>query len=202
MREARRRARGTDSHVRLLQSPACTSYQMTPQGHRPPPKINPDNYGMDLNSDDSTDDEAHPRKPIPTWARGKQGSEFLRRPRSSLVTSWILDIVACQLWVPGGSCTHELATRPTSLWWTLGCARGGRALYSQWAYLRTSWGRWGAPLFSRNELNYGWLPAGLVLAVSAWLCAPPLEPYPMGQLEVDPNKQLRVGVTPRWANRF
>nr|KAF6465540.1 inner centromere protein [Rousettus aegyptiacus] len=44
-----------------VQSPACTSYQMTPQGHRAPPKINPDNYGMDLNSDDSTDDEAHPR---------------------------------------------------------------------------------------------------------------------------------------------
>ncbi|KAM6158157.1 inner centromere protein [Rhynchocyon petersi] len=60
-----------------VQSPVCTSYQMTPQGHRGPPKINPDNYGMDLNSDDSTDDEAHPRKPIPAWASGTQLSQAI-----------------------------------------------------------------------------------------------------------------------------
>nr|KAF6369311.1 hypothetical protein mMyoMyo1_010674 [Myotis myotis] len=60
-----------------VQSPACTSYQMTPQVPRAPRKINLDDYGMDLNSDDSTDDESHPRKPIPSWATGTQLSQAI-----------------------------------------------------------------------------------------------------------------------------
>ncbi|KAM3919334.1 inner centromere protein isoform 2-T2 [Leptodactylus fuscus] len=59
--------------VDLQNSPACESYEMTPKGYKPPSvKINADDYGMDLNSDDSTDDESKPRKPIPAWASGTQ----------------------------------------------------------------------------------------------------------------------------------
>lgn len=32
---------------------------------------------MDQNSDDSTDDESAPRKPIPSWAEGKVISRFV-----------------------------------------------------------------------------------------------------------------------------
>ncbi|XP_051820031.1 inner centromere protein isoform X2 [Antechinus flavipes] len=62
-----------------MQSPVCNSYEMTPQGPKGGPKINPDNYGMDLNSDDSTDDETQPRKPIPAWANGTQLSQAVIR---------------------------------------------------------------------------------------------------------------------------
>ncbi|NXJ67998.1 INCE protein, partial [Rostratula benghalensis] len=62
-------------------SPVCTSYQMTPHAQKDPkpPVVNPNNYGMDLNSDDSTDDESHPRKPVPAWATGNQLSQAVIR---------------------------------------------------------------------------------------------------------------------------
>ncbi|XP_075567967.1 inner centromere protein [Pelecanus crispus] len=62
-------------------SPVCNSYQMTPQAQKEPkpPTINPNNYGLDLNSDDSTDDESQPRKPIPAWASGNQLSQAVIR---------------------------------------------------------------------------------------------------------------------------
>ncbi|XP_072493371.1 inner centromere protein-like isoform X2 [Notamacropus eugenii] len=55
-----------------VQSAVCNSYEMTPQDPKGGPKTNPDNCGMDLNSDDSTDDEFQHGKPIPAWATGSQ----------------------------------------------------------------------------------------------------------------------------------
>ncbi|KAF4081450.1 hypothetical protein AMELA_G00161470 [Ameiurus melas] len=48
------------------------SYQITPKGKKVVALVNPEDYGMDQNSDDSTDDESAPRKPIPSWAEGMQ----------------------------------------------------------------------------------------------------------------------------------
>ncbi|NWU86237.1 INCE protein, partial [Onychorhynchus coronatus] len=58
-------------------SPVCNSYQMTPQSRKEPkpPITSSNDYGMDLNSDDSTDDESEPRKPVPAWATGNQLSQ-------------------------------------------------------------------------------------------------------------------------------
>ncbi|NXI07170.1 INCE protein, partial [Irena cyanogastra] len=62
-------------------SPACNSYEMTPQSRKEfkAPLTSSNDYGMDLNSDDSTDDESQPRKPVPAWATGNQLSQAVIR---------------------------------------------------------------------------------------------------------------------------
>ncbi|KAH1171857.1 hypothetical protein KIL84_007475 [Mauremys mutica] len=61
-------------NITMEKSPVTDSYQGPTLGSKEPrfPKVNPNNYGLDLNSDDSTDDESQPRKPIPVWATGAQ----------------------------------------------------------------------------------------------------------------------------------
>ncbi|KAG8438182.1 hypothetical protein GDO86_008757 [Hymenochirus boettgeri] len=65
--------------VDMQNSPVCESYDMTPKSCKAPSvKVN-ENYGMDLNSDDSTDDESQPRKPIPAWASGNLLTQAIRQ---------------------------------------------------------------------------------------------------------------------------
>nr|XP_029505886.1 inner centromere protein-like isoform X2 [Oncorhynchus nerka] len=63
----------------IKQSPQ--SYEISPKGGDKPVVLNtnPEDYGMDQNSEDSTDDESAPRKHIPKWAKGDQLKQSMKR---------------------------------------------------------------------------------------------------------------------------
>ncbi|XP_008304806.1 inner centromere protein A-like [Stegastes partitus] len=57
------------------------SYVITPKGSNKPliTSKSAEDYGMDQNSDDSTDDESAPRKPIPSWAEGPNLQQIIMK---------------------------------------------------------------------------------------------------------------------------
>ncbi|CAK6961480.1 inner centromere protein [Scomber scombrus] len=56
------------------------SYVITPKGgNKPITSKSAEDYGMDQNSDDSTDDESAPRKPIPSWAEGHNLQQIIMK---------------------------------------------------------------------------------------------------------------------------
>ncbi|NXY11825.1 INCE protein, partial [Pteruthius melanotis] len=57
-------------------STSCLGSLKGAQGAGSPP-ADENSYGLDLNSDDSTDDESNPRKPIPAWADGARLQEAI-----------------------------------------------------------------------------------------------------------------------------
>uniref|UniRef100_A0A3B3Z7P1 Inner centromere protein ARK-binding domain-containing protein n=1 Tax=Periophthalmus magnuspinnatus TaxID=409849 RepID=A0A3B3Z7P1_9GOBI len=63
----------------LITQRSPQSYSITPKGANKIPSKNPEDYGMDQNSDDSTDDESAPRKPIPSWAEGHNLQIFIKK---------------------------------------------------------------------------------------------------------------------------
>ncbi|XP_071353167.1 inner centromere protein A isoform X2 [Trachinotus anak] len=70
---------GLNVTVDIEQSPQ--SYPITPKGGNKPLMMskNSEDYGMDQNSDDSTDDESAPRKPIPSWAEGPNLQQIIMK---------------------------------------------------------------------------------------------------------------------------
>ncbi|XP_054897131.1 inner centromere protein A isoform X2 [Poeciliopsis prolifica] len=64
-----------------IQEMSPQSYAITPNGGSKTLTIskNPEDYGMDQNSDDSTDDESAPRKPIPSWAEGSNLKQLIMK---------------------------------------------------------------------------------------------------------------------------
>ncbi|XP_061600858.1 inner centromere protein A-like isoform X5 [Cololabis saira] len=56
------------------------SYVITPKGgNKPTMSKSQEDYGMDQNSDDSTDDESAPRKQIPSWAEGPNLKQIIMK---------------------------------------------------------------------------------------------------------------------------
>ncbi|XP_058502582.1 inner centromere protein A isoform X1 [Solea solea] len=70
---------GLNVTVDIEKSPQ--SYSITPKGGNKPlmKSKNGDDYGMDQNSDDSTDDESAPKKPIPSWAEGPNLQQIIMK---------------------------------------------------------------------------------------------------------------------------
>ncbi|XP_049431150.1 inner centromere protein isoform X2 [Epinephelus fuscoguttatus] len=69
---------GLNVTVDVEQSPQ--SYSITPKGgNKPIMSKSAEDYGMDQNSDDSTDDESAPRKPIPSWAEGHNLQQIIMK---------------------------------------------------------------------------------------------------------------------------
>ncbi|XP_032379933.1 inner centromere protein A isoform X1 [Etheostoma spectabile] len=69
---------GLNVTVDIEQSPQ--SYSITPTGSKKPVlSKSTEDYGMDQNSDDSTDDESAPRKTIPSWAEGHNLQQIIMK---------------------------------------------------------------------------------------------------------------------------
>ncbi|XP_061600857.1 inner centromere protein A-like isoform X4 [Cololabis saira] len=72
------KAGGINVTLDIASSPQ--SYVITPKGgNKPTMSKSQEDYGMDQNSDDSTDDESAPRKQIPSWAEGPNLKQIIMK---------------------------------------------------------------------------------------------------------------------------
>ncbi|NXC01878.1 INCE protein, partial [Orthonyx spaldingii] len=67
---------GQSKAMKKSLSTSCLGSLKGAEGPGSPP-ADENSYGLDLNSDDSTDDESNPRKPVPAWADGVQLQEAI-----------------------------------------------------------------------------------------------------------------------------
>ncbi|XP_061630618.1 inner centromere protein isoform X2 [Phyllopteryx taeniolatus] len=74
-------AKGSSLNITVDIEKSPQSYSITPNGGSKTLTLtnNLENYGMDQNSDDSTDDESDPRKPIPSWAEGPKLQQIIMK---------------------------------------------------------------------------------------------------------------------------